>query len=427
MNHSHSHEPLLLPAKRVKRIRLWLVTLVAPLAVMTLLGIYALWPSSENSPVASIPAFADGTTLTRAHVTSLQPQDCPAAVGMRVDDPPQPKVAGYEQPYDTNRLQQAALCAVIEGGESNGLEVVLQIPPEKFAGISVGDSVTVLRTDTGGTAGVVFSFWDLERTTPLLVLLALYLILVIAVARVRGLAAIAGLVASILVLVYFVMPALMEGQPPLLVTLCGVSAMLFASVYFAHGISIRTTTALLGTFAGMGLTVVLALWQVQTTHLSGASTDEARMIFGFLPQVSLQALLVCGIVIAALGALNDVTITQASTVWELHTANPALSKRQLFAGAMRVGRDHIASTVYTLAFAYSGTALPMLLLAMMVDRPLYQVAVTAEIAEEIVRTLIASIGLIVSIPMTTLIGAILVTLASTATVSSAERNSPSTQ
>lgn len=421
MSHSHHFGALELPVYRLRRIRFWLTVLVVPVAVVTLLGMYMLWPSSENSPVRSLPAFAPGTTLTSGRVISLDSQTCPAALGALETDPNQPQVTGDGQPVNTSRLQQLSICVVIEGGESNGLEVALQVPPEKFASISVGDAVTVLRTDTGTTAGVIYAFWDVERTSPLLVLLVIYLILVVSVARLRGVAAIAGLSASILVLVYFVMPALMEGRPPLLVTLCGVSAMLFASVYFAHGVSIRTTTALLGTFGGMVLTVGLALWQVQATHLSGASSDESRLIFGFLPEVSLQSLLVCGIVIAALGALNDVTITQASTVWELHAANPFMSKTQLFARAMRVGRDHIASTVYTLAFAYSGTALPTLLLAMMIDRPIYQIAVTAEIAEEIVRTLLASIGLIASIPLTTLIGAILVTLTSSPP---SERNTP---
>lgn len=408
MTHSHQHGAIDLPKQRLRRIRIILAVLVVPLAVCTLVVMGWLWPSAENSPVGSIPPFAEGTTLAKAEVISLDIKDCPVSEAGMID-PNQPNVSGYTTIANTDRLVPSALCAKVIEGPSAGLEVQLQVAPEKFSVISVGDAISVLRTETGGTQGVIHVFWDLERTNPLLVLLGLYVILVIAVARLRGVAAIAGLSASILILVYFVMPALMEGKSALLVTLSGVSAMLFASVYFAHGISIRTTTALLGTFGGMALTVGLAFWQVNAVHLSGGSTDESRLIFGFLPNVSLQSLLICGIVIAALGALNDVTITQASTVWELHAANPKMGKTQLFTHAMRVGRDHIASTVYTLAFAYAGTALPALLLAMMVDRPLLEIALTAEIAEEIVRTLIASIGLIVSIPLTTFIGALLVT------------------
>lgn len=412
MTHSHSHGPLELPQQKLQRIRIILTALVLPLATATIVGMLLLWPPSNNTVVGSITPFAPGTTTANARVTSLKIQDCqpvtdatnpPSASNSKVNQP-----AANETLANNRAFEVGIACVEILDGQSTGLTVPIQIPPEKYPIIKPGDTLTILRTETAESPTPIHAYWDIARTNPLLILLGVYLLMVVAVARTRGLAAIAGLTASILVLVYFVMPALMVGKPALLVTLSGVSAMLFASVYFAHGVSIRTTTALLGTFGGMALTVVLALWQVQAVHLSGAASEEGRLIFGYLPGVSLQALLVCGIVIAALGALNDVTITQASTVWELHAANPQMTQWQVFSHAMRVGRDHIASTVYTLAFAYSGTALPALLLAMMIDRPLYQIAVTAEIAEEIVRTLIASIGLIVSIPLTTLIAAGLV-------------------
>ncbi|EEH63235.1 YibE/F-like protein [Gleimia coleocanis DSM 15436] len=416
MTHSHSHGPLELSQQRLRKIRIFLTAVVAPLALATVLGMLLLWPSSGNSVVGSIDPYASGTSTASARVIGFDLDKCAPVGG--IPEAPVPQAGENNRAFELGNL-----CAEILDGKSAGLVVLLQIPPEKFPIISEGDTLTVLRTETGDSGGVIHAYWDIQRTSPLWILLTLYLVMVVVVARLRGLAAIAGLTASILVLVYFVMPALMVGKPALLVTLCGVSAMLFASVYFAHGISIRTTTALLGTFGGMALTVVMALWQVQSVHLSGAASEEGRLIFGYLPEVSLQALLVCGIVIAALGALNDVTITQASTVWELHAANPQMSQMQIFAHAMRVGRDHIASTVYTLAFAYSGTALPALLLAMMIDRPLYEIAVTEEIAEEIVRTLIASIGLIISIPLTTLIAAVLVKVTQTRQ-DTAERNTP---
>lgn len=127
-----------------------------------------------------------------------------------------------------------------------------------------------------------------------------------------------------------------------------------------------------------------------------------------LPGLRLQDLLLCGIVIAGLGALNDVTITQASAVWELHAADPAMPRRRLWLGGIRIGRDHIASTVYTLAFAYVGTALPLLLMAASYDRGLADTLMAGEIAEEVVRTLVSSIGLVLAIPATTAIAAALV-------------------
>src|SRR5690606_12334016 len=210
------------------------------------------------------------------------------------------------------------------------------------------------------------------------------------------------------VVVLFVLPALMTGAPPLAVALVGGSAMMFFSVYLAHGVSIRTTTALLGTFIGLAVTTGLALWGTRAANLTGTTSETSLMLFGTYPGLRLQDLLLCGIVIAGLGALNDVTITQASAVWELHAADGTMGRRRLWAGGMRIGRDHIASTVYTLAFAYVGTALPVLLMAASYDRAFLDTLMAGELAEEVVRTLVSSVGLVLAIPATTAIAAALV-------------------
>ena len=153
--------------------------------------------------------------------------------------------------------------------------------------------------------------------------------------------------------------------------------------------------------------MVLALWGVDAANLTGAVGEEALTLTAIVPGLSLTSLLTCGMVIAGLGVLNDVTITQASAVWELHAANPTLSRARLLTGGMRIGRDHIASTVYTLAFAYAGTALPLILAAALIDRSVVDTLLSGEIAEEIVRTLVSSIGLVLAIPATTAIAAAL--------------------
>lgn len=423
MSHAHSHGPLDLPARRLRRIRLTLAAIVVPLALLTAVGMAWLWPSSENSPVGSIPALANGTTEHRVKVSSLDPADC-APTSSSPTDPRATPQGGARSPGSSgdapgtsggtggsaSRAIPATICAQVSDGDDAGKIVSLQIPPEVFASLKVGSTIRTLHTDPFKDQRGLYYYWDMERSSPMMWLIGLYLVLVVVVARWRGAAAIAGLGTSILVLVYFVMPALMSGESPLLVTIVGVLAMMFTSVYFAHGISIRTTTALLGTMGGLLLTSFLALYEVDAGHLSGATSEDALLIFGFLPSIKLSALLVCGIVIAGLGALNDVAITQASAVWELHAANPTMGRARLFARAMRIGRDHIASTVYTLAFAYAGTALPALLLALMVDRQWWDIVTSSAIAEEIVRTLIASIGLLISIPLTTFVGALLIEL-----------------
>ncbi|WIK64406.1 YibE/F family protein [Gleimia hominis] len=458
MSHAHhNHGPLELPRKRLLRIRLTLAAIVLPLAIATVVGLVLLWPSGKT-PVGSVDAVHKDATAGAATITDLRPETC-AEVGGTYggEGGASGGTGGTSEEEGTSQVEGTsggdgpgaanAVCARIDRGLNVGQTVVVQVPPEVYQSLKKGTHLKILQNklpaqssvgtpeptaetepNQEGASGVdatqpqnpdatqpqnpevITYYWDIERGTSMATLIAIYVVLVLIVARVRGAAAICGLAASVLVLLYFVMPALMSGEHALAVTLTGISAMMFSSVYLAHGISIRTTTALLGTFGGVVLSVVIAVWQVGANHLSGASNEDAQLIFGFIPAISLQWLLICGIVIAGLGALNDVTITQASAVWELHEANPRMGRARLFARAMRIGRDHIASTVYTLAFAYAGTALPALLLALMVRRSGWDLVTSASIAEEIVRTLIASIGLIAAIPLTTAVGTLLVSI-----------------
>ena len=135
------------------------------------------------------------------------------------------------------------------------------------------------------------------------------------------------------------------------------------------------------------------------------------MLTGSLDADGLRGIFIAGVILAGLGVLNDVTITQASAVWELRASDPDAPWRTLFGRGMRIGRDHIASTVYTIAFAYAGAALPILMLLEVYRLPLLQTISTGEFAEEIARTLVGSIGLVLAIPLTTVIAAVVVTAA----------------
>lgn len=305
-------------------------------------------------------------------------------------------------------LLGSAVCAKVLQGPGASQVVPVHIPVESLQAVHIGTKIKVLYDAQAIQSGTPFIFWDISRGKSLGILALVYLVLVVAVAGKRGFRALIGLVASTLVLVFFMLPAFMTGGPPLPVTLVGAGAMLFLSVYLAHGITIRTTTALIGTFFGLAITVTFAYWGTWAAGLTGATSDDAQMLITYFPHLLLPSLFTCGAVIAGLGALNDVTITQASAVWELDEANPTMSNWRLLSKAMRIGSDHIASTVYTLAFAYAGTALPTLMLAIMVDRSAIELLTVSELAEEIVRTLVASIGLILAIPATTAIGTILV-------------------
>jgi len=390
--HSHSG-PLNLGAAEAGRVRLVLAAIVVPLVAATLIGLIVLWPGG-GSLLGSRPFTADGASMESATITSLDTTDCADTTGA---------LAGVSN----DSLLADAVCAEITSGDGVGLVMPVHVPAESLAAADAGDRLKVMYSPAALASGTPYVFVDYDRQVPVAALAVVYLVLVVAVAGRKGALSVLGLLLATGVLLGFMIPALLDLASPMWVTLVGASAMMLAAVYVAHGISVRTTTALLGTFAGVVITVLLSLWGVDAANLTGATEETALTLTAMVGGINLQALLTCGMVVAALGVLNDVTITQASAVWELHAANPALGRARLFTGGMRIGRDHIASTVYTLAFAYAGTALPLILAASLIDRSFTDTLLSGEIAEEVVRTLVSSIGLVLAIPATTAIAAAL--------------------
>lgn len=390
--HGGSHDHLDLPATQARRARIVLGALTGLLLVATLVGLVALWPSSADRPERT-SLLAPGVELISATVTSVPSGEAPA--------------------------EAVEISAEVSSGDDAGLTIPVEVPPEVAgSGLEAGDRLRVMSVvpvDENGEViedeslggGVSYYYFDHDRSLPLLLLFLVYLVVVALVARGRGLRAVVGLSAGVAVVVWFMLPALLAGTEPMLVAIVGSAAMMFPAVYFAHGVSIRTTTALLGTFGGLALTVLLAMAGADPAGMTGAEGDSAAMLYGADPGLSLSGVFIAGVVVSALGALNDVTITQASSVWELRAAMPGASRRRLFTAAMRIGRDHIASTVYTLAYAYIGAALPLLLIASTIDRSLLATLVSGEISAEVFRTLVASIGLVLTIPLTTGIAAML--------------------
>jgi uncharacterized membrane protein len=289
----------------------------------------------------------------------------------------------------------------------------------------------VVRLDTGGTVNVAAdptaplsearlgqrvqgmvvdgqpgaTFFDYERGLPLLLLGAVFVGVVVAVARWKGVAALLGLATALSVVWTFTLPALAVGRSPLLVALVTAAMVMFVVVYLAHGVSVKTTTALLGTFTGIAAVAALAWWAIPAASLTPLQDEVMGQLPSVFPRVDVRGILLCGMVLAGVGVLNDVTITQASAVWELRAAAPTTARRTIFGHALRIGRDHIASTVYTIAFAYVGTALALLLLASRLDFTILQLLTFNTIAQEIVATLVVSISLVATIPITTALAA----------------------
>lgn len=403
MSHSHVHDPADLAEVRVRpAARVALLVSLAVAGLATVLGLVLLWPSGSPDVEDPSAAFAaPGVTFHEADVTAVAPA-CESAE------------ASAEGGQDGQRC--GAVRATVLSGSSEGEQVSVQVPPEvSRSGLRPGDRIEVMQLPTGGDASVdptgteqEFSFFTVDRDAPVGWLALAFVVVVALVARLRGVLALVGLGFGAFVLVRFMLPALLEGSDGLLVAVVGSSAIMYVVLYLAHGVSIRTSAALAGTLLGVAVTALIGVLAIDRTRLSGVSDETGALLSTFVGDLDFQGLLTCAVIVAGLGVLNDVTITQASSVWELRGAAPELGRRELFGRAMRIGRDHIASTIYTVVFAYSGAALSVLLLLYFYERPAISLVSTEEIAEEIVRTLASGIGLVLAVPLTTAIAALTV-------------------
>jgi uncharacterized membrane protein len=219
--------------------------------------------------------------------------------------------------------------------------------------------------------------------------------------------ALVGLAASLAVVIFFVVPAILDGRSPLAVALAGGVAVMLVTIALAHGLGAKSIAAALGTAVSLALTVGLALLFTNLAHLTGFGSEEATLLSASGGNVSFKGLVVAGMVIGALGVLDDVTVSQASAVMALRRANPAQHARELYRGALEVGRDHVAATVNTLVLAYAGATLPLLLLFSVGATPFADAVNGESVAEPIVATLVGSIGLIAAVPITTALAALL--------------------
>jgi uncharacterized membrane protein len=373
--------------------------LLVPIGLATLAGLVVLWPSGEQSAAqrAADSFLPPGTTYPVGTVVSLETQDCGQAISGGQD------------------LTCAIAVLVVGEGEGVGDHVQVELPPEVVAmDVEVGDELVLNRDPGIEGSGPTYQFQDFARGTPIVVLALAFVLVVGLVARLRGLLAILGLGFAFLVLLGFMLPALLAGGSPLWVTLVGSSAIMFVVLYLAHGFSARTTTALIGTLAGLALTAVLGSIAVAVARLTGFADENTLQLQQYDPTLDFTGLVLAGIAVAGLGVLNDVTITQASAVWQLHEVSPEMGWRELFRRGMAIGRDHIASTIYTIVFAYAGAALPLLLLFEIYQRPFWTVLTGSEVGEEVVRTLVGAIALVLAVPLTTVVGALIATAAATA-------------
>jgi uncharacterized membrane protein len=391
---AHPHTPDAKPtpaeANRHRRALRIMVVVLIPLGVWTIAGLIAFWPGDVSDHInEEVSGYTvAGTTYPTARITTIVEASCEGAAG--------------STPGVNSQICANVTVELLQGPEL-GQSVEVPLTDAIYgSGTRVGQEIKLVRLPPIEDQPVSYQFAEFERSTPLIVLSVIFAVAVVVVARWRGFASLVGLVFAGFILVKFMFPALISGTNPLVVGLVGSSAIMFVVLYAAHGFSTRTTTALLGTLFGLILTAVLGWAASRWAHLTGVTSDDDYLLAGAAPDLRLTSVVICGIIVAGLGVLNDVTITQASAVWELADSDPR--RKNLFSSAMRIGRDHIASTVYTIAFATAGAALPVLLLIAIYNRPLLQVVQTEQFAGEVIRALVGSIGLVLAVPLTTAIG-----------------------
>lgn len=311
---------------------------------------------------------------------------------------------GVQQPYQKLRLeiltgQRAGRAVTVDYGvQSLGSSVVLYRPDDQV------QVMHVTRVDGGDT----FFITEPNRLGPLLTLLLLFVVVIIAVSRWKGVRSLLGLGVSLYVITQFILPLILAGHNPLLVTILGAFALLSVTEYLIYGWSLKTHAAVLGILISLIITGVLAAIFVDATRLTGFGSEEVGFLQTAGVPIDPRGLLLAGILVGALGVLDDITISQASSVFELSSANPAFGVRELYRRAMNIGQDHIASTVNTLVLAYVGASLPMLLLFAIYPQPFGQIVNREFVTEEVVRTLVGSLGLVSAVPITTLLACVLV-------------------
>jgi uncharacterized membrane protein len=278
----------------------------------------------------------------------------------------------------------------------------LDVSPPKY---QKGDIVMVSTANNsdGSKVSVIIDHYRLSKAAWLL---AGILLLAIAFAGWRGIGSILGLILSVIVIAQFIIPQVLHGSSPYLATAIGVMVISFVGIFVTHGLSRRTGLALLSTYISLVVAVGMAFLAVSALHLSGISGEGIFYLGQKLPELNIQGLLLCGMIISLIGILDDITVGQATAVEELHRANPKLSTRELYRRGLRIGREHIASLINTLVLAYAGTSFLFIVYISATSPYPMLVNLNSEIVmEEVVRSIVGSAALILAVPITTILAA----------------------
>ncbi len=346
---------------------------VVPFVIATAVALVLLWPRGETPSVSSVVRYG-GTIESITNCPETQPEGEVTQEGECLEG--------------TVRL---------EDGPDEG-ETIRILIPAGFAApqYAVGDEV-VLQYTADAPPEFQYDLVDYQRGPTMIWLALAFVVAVLLLSRWKGFNALLGLGVTGLLLVLFVMPAILQGKSPLGIAVVGAAAIMISTLYLAHGFSVRTSVALLGTLASLTLTGLIGSLVLTVGRFTGFFSDAAE----YIGLVDFRGLLLAGLVIGALGVLDDVTVTQTAAVWEVVRADPTMPRRRVLAAGMRVGRDHVAATVNTLVLAYAGAALPLLLLFEAAQVRVFDVLTGELVAQEVVRSLCGGLGIVAAIPITT--------------------------
>ncbi len=379
MSHGHGHHD---PDEDLEDVDVdptvvrWMWACVGLCAAIVLVGLVLLWPGSTDRGADPL-GLAGDPVQARVHEAHFVPCSYDPLLGC----------------WD--------ITIIPSEGDRRGERLTFEQPLS--SPIRDGDSILVdILKFPDGTDQIIF--YDFERSTPLLLLALVFVTSIVALGRWRGVGALAGLFGSLVVLIVFALPALLDGSNAVAVALVAAGVIAFIALFLAHGVSVATAAALLSSFASLAITGFLAWLFVAGSKLTGLD-ETAGYLDALGSDIDPRGLLLAGIVIGSLGVLDDVTVTQVSAVWELKRARPAADFADLYGRAVRIGRDHISSTVNTLFLAYAGAALPLLLLFSEAGESVTSIATREVVAIEIVRAMVGSIGLVASVPISTALAA----------------------
>ncbi|WP_217163129.1 YibE/F family protein [Streptomyces sp. AC512_CC834] len=400
--HSHSHGPAAPVSRHLRKV---IAAILIPFAAAVLVGLAVLWPGGAPPHERTGVGFDRQTQqATVTKVVELSCQSVNASGGTPTGDTSTAEGSAAVQQANGD-CKRATIR--VDTGEGKGRTFTEIVQPDQSRQLHEGQKV-VVAYEPSAPKDLQYSVTDINRRLPLALLAGIFALAVVVVGRLRGLMALVSLAISFLLLNFFILPAILQGSNPLVVAVIGSSAIMLIALYLCHGLSARTSVAVLGTLISLLLIGVLGSLFIGWAALTGNTDDNTGLIHGLYPSIDMSGLLLAGIIIGSLGVLDDVTVTQTSAVWELHEANPTMGWRGLYRAGIRIGRDHIASVVNTLVLAYAGAALPLLLLFSIAQSGVGTVANSELVAQEIVRTLVGSIGLVASVPVTTALAALVV-------------------